>query len=79
MLYSLLAVVIVEAVAIPVVGLYCFKAGFNLSARGEERPVIPPIKRAKPEPVSDEEARIGALLLNIESYDGTDAGQRDIK
>jgi hypothetical protein len=71
--------VIFEAVAIPVVGLYCFKTGFNLSAKKEDRPVIPPIKKTKPEPVSDEEARLGRLLANIETYDGTGIGQRDIE
>jgi hypothetical protein len=74
----LLAVVAIEAVAIPVVGLFCFKTGFNLAARGEGRPAIPPIKKGKAAPLSDEEARLGKLLANIESYDGTDAGQEEI-
>jgi hypothetical protein len=78
MLYSLLAVVVLEAVMIPVVGLYCFRTGFNLSAREDKRPEIPPVVKGRPAPIGDEEARLGKLLANIETYDGTDTGQKEI-
>jgi hypothetical protein len=74
----LLAVVVLEAVAVPIVGLYCFRSGFNLAAREEKRLEIPPIKKGKPSPVTNEEVRLGILLSNIETYDGTSAGQKEI-
>jgi hypothetical protein len=78
MLYSLLVAVLLEAAAIPVVGILCFRSGYNAAARTEKKPLLPPIRKPATKP-TDEEVRLGKLLSNIENYDGTGVGQREIR
>lgn len=77
MLYSLLVAVIVLAIAVPLTGVYCFIKGYNLKAEKEgDTPIKTPRIVPKKAPKGDE--RLQTLLFNIDNYDGTAAGQKDI-
>jgi hypothetical protein len=70
--------VLLEAAAIPAVGVWCFRSGYNAAARTEKKPLLPAVRKPKAKP-SDADIRLGKILENIDAYDGTSLGQRDIR
>lgn len=76
MLYSLLVCVVIQAVLCPLIAIFSFVKGYNLKAEKlAEKPlkVIPrPHKAPKGDP------KLVALLENINNYDGTGKGQKEI-
>ena len=76
MLYSLLVAVIVLAISCPLVGIFSFIKGYNLKAEKlAEKPITVP-RKTPPAPKGD--PKLMALLDNINAYDGTSKGQREI-
>ena len=84
MLYNISIVLIIALVAI-----FSFFAGANVFERGfelgkcdrstEKTPKTTAKKTKKAPKPSPEVARVNNILANIERYDGTSAGQEDIK
>ena len=67
-------------VGIPLIAWFFFKQGYNIGAKEVGKPVI--TATPKPKKTRDsvkKEKRYEQILKNIESYDGTSAGQREVK
>lgn len=85
MLYSLLITVIVLAAGYPIMGYFCFTKGYNTAAKLVEKPkieapAIPTLKSIKKKKERSQELkRIEKILANINAYDGTAVGQKEIK
>lgn len=77
MLYSLLIAVILLSLLMPFVGIYCFVKGYNLMAKKEGEPFIQtPVKHTKIS--KKDEKKLSQIYANIDSYDGTSIGQKEI-
>lgn len=84
MLYSILfAVLVAYALLMPIIVIKCIKFGMTLSGnveKTEEKPIFfnIPKKKKKPKMTPEQETTM-AILANIDMYDGTSNGQREIK
>ena len=84
MLYSILfAVLVVYTLFMPIIVIKSIKFGISLGGnveKPEEKPVFfnIPKKKKKPKTTPEQETAM-AILANIDAYDGTSNGQREIK
>lgn len=80
---------IVLILAVGTLNIACFFIGFKLGervAKGEKAPTLNPIKAVKEhnaKKLNDkeeerEQARIKTIMENIDNYDGTPYGQKDV-
>lgn len=78
MLYSIstLLLALVMAFLVPLVIIKAFMAGFKFQ-KGED--ILTPKKKAVKAKQSDSERKRNILEANIEAYDGTSFGQREVK
>lgn len=82
MLYSIMAFCMVLVSATPILCIYCIKFGMRMAERPEEtakEPTFNVPKKEKKVEISPEEQRYIDILANIEAYDGTANGQKEIK
>lgn len=84
MLYNILIAILVALTAIFsfFAGAYVFHKGFLLgksTKSGANTPKKTPKKTGKGKKTSPEIVKMNRILANIEKYDGTSAGQEDIK
>lgn len=80
MLYNLILVIVVAVMAIFsfFAGCKVFMIGFRMG-KGEENITLAPKKKPKKSKTPPEIEKMNRILSNIEKYDGTSAGQEDIK
>lgn len=84
MLYSILfAVLVAYVLCTPVLVVKSIQFGMSLSRsveKNEEKPIFfnIPKKKSKPKMTPEQETTM-AILANIDMYDGTSNGQREIK
>lgn len=86
MLYSLLVAVLILSFFMALIVPYCvikaFLIGFNTTAREEGRPTVkvdlPKLPKRKPKAERSETDKMNKILSNIDTYDGTPIGQKEI-
>lgn len=77
MLYSLIAANIVLSICAPLIAVWAFIKGYNLKAeKVAEKPLKVLRKASGKAPEGD--PKLMALLDNINCYDGTEKGQKEI-
>lgn len=78
MLYSLLAAVLILALSYPIMGYFCFTKGYNIAA--QDKPKIESVKlRRKKIQEPAEINRLNSIMANIDRYDGTTVGQKEVR
>jgi hypothetical protein len=75
---------IVAVLLLPISCYFSFKLGVNTAisiGNSEKTPVFvsKPLKKYKKLPETKENQRLNAILANIEAYDGTGLGQKEIE
>lgn len=77
--------ILILAVMTPILSVFCFIKGYNIGARETRKPEIKletpmqKIERAKENKKSAENrSRLNTLLENIENYDGSSKGQKEL-
>lgn len=82
----LLVAVLALAALMPIVGVYLFERGYSLGIRdynnAHRDEMKSSIEKNKPVSVPKQDKRLQeleTLMENIENYDGTTAGQKDIE
>ena len=75
----------VLAVLTPILSVFCFIKGYNIGARETNKPEIKletpmqKIERAKEnKKAAEKRSRLNTLLENIENYDGSSKGQKEL-
>lgn len=81
MLYNIIMVILIAFTAIFsfFAGYWVFAAGFRTGKSGENPTKPAPKKRKKVAKTPPEIEKMNRVLSNIEKYDGTSAGQEDVK
>jgi hypothetical protein len=77
--------IMVLAVLTPILSVFCFIKGYNIGARETNKPEIKletpmqKIERAKEnKKAAEKRSRLNTLLENIENYDGSSKGQKEL-
>nr|DAN99603.1 MAG TPA: hypothetical protein [Caudoviricetes sp.] len=77
--------ILILAVLTPILSVFCFIKGYNIGARETNKPEIKletpmqKIERAKENKKAEEKrSRLNTLLENIENYDGSSKGQKEL-
>ena len=77
--------IMILAVMTPILSVFCFIKGYNIGARETRKPEIKvetpkqKIERAKEnKKAAENRSRLNTLLENIENYDGSSKGQREL-
>lgn len=77
--------ILILAVLTPILSVFCFIKGYNIGARETRKPEIKletplqKIERAKEnKKASENRRRLNTLLENIENYDGSSKGQKEL-
>lgn len=76
MLYSLLFSTLTLAILCPLLAVFCFVKGYNLAAAKHGEKPLKVLTGPKKEPAGD--SRLEQLWANIDAYDGTEKGQKEI-
>lgn len=78
--------IMILAILAPVMSVFCFIKGYNIGAKEAKKPKIkietPKEKKTRREISKEAEKRrsqMSILLENIEAYDGTSKGQKELK
>lgn len=78
--------IMILAILAPVMSVFCFIKGYNIGAKETKKPEIkietPKEKKERREISKEAEKRrsqMSILLENIEAYDGTSKGQKELK
>lgn len=77
--------ILILAVLTPILSVFCFIKGYNIGARETRKPEIKletpiqKIERAKEnKKAAEKRSRLNTLLENIENYDGSSKGQKEL-
>lgn len=77
--------IMILAVLTPILSVFCFINGYNIGARETRKPEIKletpmqKIERAKEnKKAAEKRSRLNTLLENIENYDGSSKGQKEL-
>lgn len=77
--------ILILAVLTPILSVFCFIKGYNIGARETRKPEIKletpmqKIKKAKEnKKAAEKRSRLNTLLENIENYDGSSKGQKEL-
>jgi hypothetical protein len=77
--------ILILAVLTPILSVFCFIKGYNIGARETNKPEIKletpmqKIERAKEnKKAAEKRSRLNTLLENIENYDGSSKGQKEL-
>lgn len=77
--------ILILAVLMPILSVFCFIKGYNIGARETNKPEIKletpmqKIERAKEnKKAAEKRSRLNTLLENIENYDGSSKGQKEL-
>lgn len=77
--------IMILAVLTPILSVFCFIKGYNIGARETNKPEIKletpmqKIERAKEnKKAAEKRSRLNTLLENIENYDGSSKGQKEL-
>lgn len=77
--------IMILAVMTPILSVFCFIKGYNIGARETRKPEIKvetpkqKIERAKEnKKAAENRSRLNTLLENIENYDGSSKGQKEL-
>lgn len=77
--------ILILAVLTPILSVFCFIKGYNIGARETNKPEIKletpmqKIERAKEnKKAAEKRSRLNTLFENIENYDGSSRGQKEL-
>lgn len=77
--------IMILSVLTPILSVFCFIKGYNIGARETNKPEIKletpmqKIERAKEnKKAAEKRSRLNTLLENIENYDGSSKGQKEL-
>lgn len=77
--------IMILSVLTPILSVFCFIKGYNIGAREINKPEIKletpmqKIERAKEnKKAAEKRSRLNTLLENIENYDGSSKGQKEL-
>nr|DAP97840.1 MAG TPA: hypothetical protein [Caudoviricetes sp.] len=77
--------ILILAVLTPILSVFCFIKGYNIGARETNKPEIKletpmqKIERAKEnKKAAEKRSRLNTLFENIENYDGSSKGQKEL-
>lgn len=77
--------IMILSVLTPILSVFCFIKGYNIGARETHKPEIKietpiqKIERAKEnKKAAEKRSRLNTLLENIENYDGSSRGQKEL-
>lgn len=77
--------IMILAVLTPILSVFCFIKGYNIGARETNKPEVKletpmqKIERAKEnKKAAEKRSRLNTLLENIENYDGSSKGQKEL-
>lgn len=77
--------ILILAVMTPILSVFCFIKGYNIGAKETGKPEIKvetpkqKIERAKEnKKAAENRSRLNTLLENIENYDGSSKGQKEL-
>lgn len=77
--------ILILSVLTPILSVFCFIKGYNIGARETNKPEIKletpmqKIERAKEnKKAAEKRSRLNTLLENIENYDGSSKGQKEL-
>lgn len=76
MLYSLIVTVLVLSFLLPVAAFFSFRYGYSIG-RGK-RGITAPFKKAKPK-IPEDVMRFNDIIENINSYNGSEQGQKEVR
>lgn len=78
--------IMILAILTPVMSVFCFIKGYNIGAKETKKPEIKieaPKEKKKRREISKEaekrRSQMSILLENIEAYDGTSKGQKELR